>query len=335
MHTVLVTGATGFTGSHVLQRLDGQPGLRAIAACRDSARLAVPFAGEIRSGDLRDAAYVNGLCRGVDTVCQCAAWTSLHGHRRDSRERFLEPVLRLIDAAHAAGVRRFINVSTTSAAAPDHSADADSAGIPRRYWPHLCNVVAIEERLRALAGTGFSVINLRIGLFAGNRYGLGLLPILLPRLRTHLVPWVAGGRTGMPIVDGRDIGQAFLRAVQAPASAAYRSYNIVGPTVPSVREVIGYLHAESGCPLPHFSVPFPAAFAFAWLLEMLDPLLPWDPLVTRSIVHLLRDTQADNDRARVELGYEPEYGWREAVRTQLGEMAQRQRRPMRMAVPPD
>jgi nucleoside-diphosphate-sugar epimerase len=55
--------------------------------------------------------------------------------------------------------------------------------------------------------------------------------------------------------------------------------------------------------------------------------------VTRSIVHLLRETHADNDRARALLGYEPVHDWREAVRCQLDEMARRQSRPMRMAVP--
>lgn len=333
MQRVLVTGATGFAGSHVLERLAATPGLEVIAACRDGSRLAAGFGGEVRAGDLRDRDYLGTLFDGIDTVCQCAAWSSLYGHGVLSGELFLDPVIALVDAARAAGVRRIVNTSTTSAAAPECSADAMSRGIPRRYWPHLCNVITIEDHLRRLAGPGFTVVNFRLGLFAGRHYGLGLLPILLPRLRTHLVPWVAGGRTGMPIIDGRDIGQAFRCAVLAGDLAGYRSFNIVGPTVPTVREVIGFLHAETGCPLPHFSVPFPAAFAFAWLMERIDPLVPGDPLVTRSIVHLLRETGADNRVAHDALGYEPGYDWREAVRCQLEEMARRETQPMRMAVP--
>lgn len=333
MPAILVTGATGFVGRHVLNSLAGEPDLEVIAACRDASHLPESFRGEVRAGDLRDADYVSTVCRDVQSVCQCAAWTSLYRHRALSKELFLEPVRRLIDAAQAAGVARFVNISTTSAAAPEHAADAMSAGIPRPYWPHLCNVIAIEDHLRALAGADFTVINLRLGLFAGRHYALGLLPILLPRLRTHLVPWIAGGRTGMPIIDGRDIGRAFLCAVRAAGLGGYQSFNIVGPTVPTVREVIGFLHDEFGYPAPHFSVPFPLAFAFAWLMEALDPLMPRDPLVTRSIVHLLRETHADNSRARRSLGYVPEHDWREAVRSQLDEMATRQGEPMRMAMP--
>lgn len=137
----------------------------------------------------------------------------------------------------------------------------------------------------------------------------------------------------MPIIDGRDIGQAFLCAVQDTALSGFNSFNIVGPTVPAVREVIEYLHDEFGYPKPHFSVPFPLAFAFAGLMELLDRVVPWDPLVTRSIVHLLRETGADNTRARELLGYIPACDWREAVKSQLDEMAQRQEQPMRMTVP--
>ncbi len=332
MKTVLVLGATGFVGSHALQALASDGSMQLIAACRDEARLPAGFEGEVRVGDIRDESYLASLFAGVDIVCNAFAWTSLYGHAEESRRLFLQPSLRLIELATAAGVRRFINVSSTSAASPDHSADAMSRGIPRPYWPHLCNVIAIEDELRERAGPGFSVINLRLGLFAGNRYALGLLPILLPRLKTHLVPWVAGGRTSMPIIDGRDIGQAFLKAVQAGQMTGYQSFNIVGPSVPSVREVVDLLHSH-GYPKPHFNVPFPVAFAFARLMELFDPLVPWEPLVTRSIIHLLRDVHVDNRRAEEYLGYVPRHDWREAVEAQLTEMSVRRQEAMSMARP--
>jgi nucleoside-diphosphate-sugar epimerase len=203
----------------------------------------------------------------------------------------------------------------------------------RPLWPHLCNVVRIENALRDAASVGFQVFNLRLGIFAGRRYALGVLPILVPRLKTHLVPWVAGGRTGLPIIDGRDIGRAFACAVEADGLAPYEGFNVVGPTVPAVREVIAFLHEEYGPPMPHFGVPFSMAYPFAWLMEKLDPLVPWEPLVTRSIVHLMEETGADNVKAERLLGYRPKHDWREAVRSQMQEMAVRQTRPMRMARP--
>ncbi len=330
---IVVTGANGFVGSHVLEALQHQKGVQVIAACRDPGKLPVNFHGEVRTGDLRDAAYRQSLVAGVDVVCHAAAWSSLWGHAQESRELFLDPSLALIEAARRARVRRFINTSTASAAAPEHSADPDSHGIPRPLWPHLCNVIEVEEALRAAANPAFQVRNLRLGIFAGNRYALGLLPILIPRLKTHLVPWVAGGQTGLPIIDGRDIGQAFARAATTEGLGDYEGFNIVGPVVPSVRQVITFLHDEFGLPLPHFSVPFSIAYPFAWLMETLDPIVPWEPLVTRSIIHLMEETHADNAKATRLLGYHPAHGWQDAIRAQVQEMQVRQTRPMRMTKP--
>jgi nucleoside-diphosphate-sugar epimerase len=187
--------------------------------------------------------------------------------------------------------------------------------------------------LREVANATFCTVNLRLGLFAGSRYALGLLPILVPRLKTHLVPWVKGGKTSMPITDGRDIGHAVEQAVTTPGLAGYQSFNILGPEVPRVREVIDYLHHRHGLPRPHFSVPFPFAFAFAWLMEKLNPVMPWEPLVTRSIIHLLQESGADNERAARILGYQPKHHWRDAIDIQMAEMAKYQTRAMSMARP--
>lgn len=331
--TVLVTGANGFVGSHVLEALQARGDVRVIAGCRDGKKLQPGITDEVREGDLRDPAYRRRLVADVDVICHAAAWTSLWGHTDHSRQLFLEPTLALIDAAREAGVTRFINTSTTSAAAPETSADPMSPGIPRPFWPHLCNVIAIENGLRHHATAGFQAVNLRLGIFAGRRYALGLLPILTPRLKTHLVPWVAGGRTGLPIVDGRDIGQAFALAAVAEDLDDYEAFNIVGPEIPSVREVIDLLHDEFALPRPHFGVPFSAAYAFAGLMEWLDRFLPWEPLVTRSIIHLMEETGADNRRAEARLGYRPKHTWQDAVRNQMTEMDVQQARPMSMARP--
>ena len=187
--------------------------------------------------------------------------------------------------------------------------------------------------MRAKANSDTLMINMRIGIFAGEHYSLGILPILLPRLKTHLVPWVAGGKTSLPVIDGRDIGEAMKCAVMAAGLKGYQGFNIVGTDVPSVKEVIEFIHNEFNYPKPHFSVPFFIAYPFAWLMEMLNPLVPWEPLVTRSIVHLLEEVSADNSRANKMLGFQPQYHWKEAVTLQIQEMLKSQQKAMSMARP--
>lgn len=333
MLNILVSGANGFVGSHALDALMFEKGISLSAHVRDKTRLNPLFQGRVHVGDLRDTAFVKQMLQGIDVVVHAATWSSLFGHAQQSRELMYTPSINLIDAARGSGVSRFILISTTSAAAPEHAADANSFGVRRAFWPHLCNLIDIEDYLRKHADKNFSVINLRLGLFIGQRYGLGLLPILLPRLRTHLVPWVNHGATTLPLIDGRDIGEAIALATQANMPSSYQGINVIGSEKPTVREVIDFLHDEFGYPRPHFSVTFALAYRFAALMEWLDRFVPFDPLVTRSIVHLLEETGANNEKAKQLLGYEPKFNWRDTVCMQMAEMRRRNEGVMRMARP--
>jgi len=333
MKTVLVTGANGFVGTHTLKALMKLEGINLIAACRDKSKLIPEFKGEVREGDFRDDVYLDMMLDGVDVICNAMAWTALFGHEKQSQELYYKPTINLINKVVEKRVGRFINVSTTSAASPEKSPDAMSVGIPRSFWPHLCTVIKVENHMRAKANKVTSMINMRIGIFAGEHYALGVLPILLPRLKTHLVPWVAGGKTSLPVIDGQDIGEAMKCAAMAPGLDDYQSFNIVGKEVPTVREVIEYIHDEFGYPLPHFGVPFSIAYRFAWLMEMLNPLVPWEPLISRSIVHILEEVAVNNNRATEMIAYQPEVDWRDAISKQINEMNKLQKTAMSMARP--
>lgn len=332
---VLVTGANGFVGSHILEALMQHDGLTPIAACRDRRKLIPAFKGEIRDGDLRNENYLGSLLAGIDVVCHAAAWTSAWNFASESERLFLRPTQSLIDQALQSGTSRFIFLSSTSVAAPYASSNPMSRADEHRLklWPHMRNVARIERYMRDRADRGCSMVSLRTGLFAGRRYGIGLLSLLVPRLKTHLVPWVRGGTTSMPVVAGEDIGESFALTATAAGLDGYQGFNIVGPSVPTVREVINFLNEAYQLPRPHFGVPFAIAYPFARTMELLDPVVPWDPLVTRSIIHLLEETGASNARAAERLGYQPKVHWKDAIRMQMDEMATRQKTAMKMYKP--
>lgn len=334
-HTVVITGATGFVGSHVLEAFTkiNHKELHIIAACRDRTKLISDFKGEVREGDLRNPEYLDRVLTGADIVCHCAAWTSLWGKKEESRELYLEPTLKLIDKALEWHVKRFISISTTSAASGGDSEQALCPGIKRHYWPHLNHVIEIENYMKDCRLRGVTMVNMRLGLFAGARYALGLLPVLLPRLKTKLVPWISGGSTSLPIVSGRDIGQAITRAALVPQLNEYEAFNIVGPEIPNAREVLTYISEKFNYPKPVFSVPFSAAYSFAWLMEKIDPFVPWEPLITRSIVCLLEQTNANNTKAEQVLGYVPEVHWKEAIQIQIEEMTKNNFKEMKLSRP--
>ncbi|MBF0251318.1 MAG: NAD(P)-dependent oxidoreductase [Alphaproteobacteria bacterium] len=330
---IVVTGAAGFVGSHACLALTQERNYHVVAACRDGSRLSPQFDGEVVEGDLRDPNHRQTLVEGADTIVHAAAWSSLYGHKSQSNRLFRDPSLALLEDAVAAGIKRFIMISTTAAAPPAAAADANAPGHAPGFWPHLDNIVAIEDAMRTRVRPGCAMVSLRLGLFVGERYALGLLPILVPRLKSHLVPWVAGGRTPMPLIAGEDIGYAISRAVGAEGLSGYEGYNIVGPDIPQARDVINFLAKQYGLPKPWFSVPFPLAHAFAAIMEWVSRLTPWNPFITRSIIHLLRDFHVNNEKAYTVLGYVPRTDWRDAVTRQMAEMAERQPRPMGMVRP--
>ncbi|VAW55877.1 hypothetical protein MNBD_GAMMA07-2559 [hydrothermal vent metagenome] len=323
---VLITGVTGFVGSHVLEELLSHKNIHIIAACRDRKKLSkiVPsFDGEVRLGDLTDSHYLYELVKGVDIICHAAAWTSLWAHRKKEQRYFREPSKALIDAAIQSGVSRFVFDSSVVVVRPHRDKspikDQEPATHPR-IWPHMDTVVDIENYMRQQANNGTEMISLRFGHFVGKRYNLGFLSLLLPRLKTYMVPWVAGGKARVPLIDGRDIGHAYYLAIVTDGIQGFESFNICGPSFPTMREVINFLHDEVDIPRPLFGVPLFGAYIFGWLMEKINPLLPGDPFLTRAIVYLGEDWYAPNDYAKKRLNYEPKIDWKTAIRGQLVDM---------------
>jgi len=321
--TVLVTGASGFLGSHILQALVANGNLNVIAACRNKSKLMPGFNGEVRQGDLTNIDYIKQLTQGVDVICHAAAWTSLWAHRKEEQRFYRDPTKTLIDAAIQSGVKRFVfdsSVVVVGARRDGTSVADQESAKPPGFWPHMDIVVDIEKHMLNQSKHGMAMVALRCGHFVGERYNLGLLSLLLPRLKTHMVPWVSKGKARVPLVHGKDIAKAFMLAAITDGFTGFHSFNICGPSFPTMREVIEFLSTETGVPKPHFGVPLWGAYVFGWLMEKLNFVLPGDPFLTRAIVFLGEDWHAPSELAKKRLGYIPDIDWQEAIRSQLKDM---------------
>jgi len=305
---VLVTGATGFLGQEVLKRLpDG------IAACRSPEKL-VGFIGEVRVGDLRDPHYREAVVQGVDAVVHCGTWSSLWGHAQQEADWFYHPTLELISACRRAGVSRFLLPSTVSIAKPSRE-EISSRGptAPTGFWPHLDYLVALDEHMQQVATAATGMVTLRLGHFVGPGNTVGLVPALVPRLRTHLVPWLGDGTRRMPLVGVADLADGIVRAATAQNLEPYESFQLCGPEFPTTDEVFSRIAACAEVSPPWFRVPYSAAMAFGWLMERVPLRFAGSPFLTQSIVHLARDWYTPSTEAERRLGYAPTQDWRELV----------------------
>jgi nucleoside-diphosphate-sugar epimerase len=246
------------------------------------------------------------------------------GHREHERTHFLDPALDLIEQAIQSGVGRFILASTVAIGAPSrHGSPVDDFSPTRAtgFWPHLDRLVDLDTAMRENSHRGTQMVTMRLGHFVGAGNQVGIVAALTPRLRTRLVPWIAGGGSRLPLAADTDLGQAFALAAVADGLDDFESFNICGPDFPTARDVIGFIAAETGFPQPWYSVPRPAAHAFGWLMERLNPVLPGSsPFLTRSLVHVAGDWFCSGDYAAKKLGYIPRKDWRTAVREALTEL---------------
>lgn len=121
---VALTGGTGFVGGHILRRLAGA-GWQVRALARRTGALPQTSAATAVTGDLESEAALAALVTGADTVVHCAGLVAARSDAEFYRIN-AEGTARLLRAAGAAGVRRFILISSLAAREPQLSAYAAS-----------------------------------------------------------------------------------------------------------------------------------------------------------------------------------------------------------------
>ena len=318
---VLVTGASGFLGKNIVKAFSGYENIELIAAGRNKRKLQEWFQGDIREGDLHDPNYRKAVVQNVDVICHAGTWAAMWAHSKQEYENFYLPTIDLIDQASSAGVKRFLMTSSVAIAKPTKgnlANDDFSETAHTNLWPHLDYLIDVDTYMKKNAHRGMQMVTMRLGTFVGAGNTLGLLPVLVPRLKSRLVPWLAGGKSRLPLTADTDLGRGFVAATLAEELQAYESFNICGQEFPTTREVINFVVEKTGLPKPIYSVPYPAGYAFAWLMEKLYPVVPGKaPFLTRAIIHLAEDWVCATDYAEKKLGYRPEKDWQTATEEAL------------------
>jgi len=331
MKNIIITGANGFVGSHILESFTKSTTLHTsiIAACRTPSKLPKWYKGETCIGDLSSIEYIEKLTYKADIICHTAAWAEMNGTLENSKKYFLNPTITLIKTALKNGVKRFIFLSAITSR-PILQNKIHSNRKLEKIWPHYDSIIKIENYLKESCNQGMEIIILHIGFFTGKNYSLGILPILLPRLKTHLVPWIKHGKTSLPLINGKDIGLAFRLAATVKLKESFYRIDIIGKEKPLLKDVLEYLHSTYNYPLPHFNVSFPFAYTFARLMQYIHKFIPGDPLLVPAIVLLLEESNVNNSKAGQILGYRPTVHWKDSIDIQLDEMNKKQTKAMKM-----
>jgi nucleoside-diphosphate-sugar epimerase len=125
-HPVLVTGATGFTGRHLVRSL-AEHGQKVRVLVRSAARAAgLPPGVDVQVADITDPAAVSRVVQGVSTIYHLAAAYREASHREKGYWRInVAATHNLLEAAAASGVERFVHCSTVGVHGNVTNAPAD------------------------------------------------------------------------------------------------------------------------------------------------------------------------------------------------------------------
>ena len=311
--TTLVTGATGFVGSHVAHQLvSSGANVRVLVRPSSNFRLLEDLRAERVEGDLRDAASLERAMRGVRRVFHVAAdyrlWTA---HPEELYESNVEGTRRLIAAAERAGVERFVYTSTVATIAvprdgaghgatlPDETMDSSVDEMIGHYKKSkfLAEQVALDA---AKAGAPVVIVNPTAPVGPGDWKPTPTGRIILDFLLGKMPAYVD---TGLNVVAVEDVAAGHLLA--AEKGRAGERY-ILGGRNMTLKEILDALAAITGKRAPRLKLPHVVALAAGYADELYSRLAGREPQIPVEGVKMSRHKMfVESDKAARELGYAP------------------------------
>lgn len=304
---VFVTGGSGFIGGHLIERLV-ERGHDVVALARsDRAARAVEARGATAvRGDLGSVSAV--VMEGVTAVIHAAAYVEEWGTREDFWDANVVGTTRVLEAARAAGVRRFVHVGTEAALFDGGDlVDVDEAApYPARHR-YLYSETKAEAERRVLAAStkDFETLSIRPRFVWGPR-DTSVLPTVLRMAREGRFSWIDGGRHRTSTTHVANLTHALELALHRGTPG--RAYFVADEGERTVREFLSALAGTAGVDLGARSLPGAIARPVARVVEGVWRLfrVRRAPPLTRFAIDMMSATvTVRTDRARADLGYAP------------------------------
>lgn len=321
MGRILVTGATGFVGSHVAERcLQASHVVVTVARPTSDTKLLEEWGVEIVRGDLSDPAIVKQAMEGVTAVVNCAAKVGDWGPVEDYRQVNVGSLALLLEEARK-HKPRFVHISSLGVyEARDHDRTDESEAPPKQHMDGYTQTkVEAEDVAKGYyQNHGVPVVILRPGFVYGPR-DRTVLPRMLDALKRGIVRYIGDKTKVMNTIYVGHLVDAVMLALEKP-EAVGQIYNLTDDEAVTKQRFMETIADAANLPRPTRTVPLGLAKFLARILERIARLrgAKQAPRVTRARIKLLGlNLSFSCEKAKRMLGYQPrvkfEDGMKEAV----------------------
>jgi len=305
--TYLITGGAGFLGINLVRYLLARGAqMRSL----DIAPFEYPEAGRITAitGDIRDAATVRRAMEGVAIVVHAAAALPLCPPAEIASTE-VEGTRLLLDAALAAGVERFVHISSTAVyGVPDHHPireDDPVSGV----GPYGEAKIRAEAVCAEYRENGLCVPVLRPKSFVGPER-LGVFELLYDfAFEGRGFPVLGPGANRYQLLDVEDLCEAIYLCATLPREQVNDVFNVGAERFGTMREDFQAVLDRAGHGRRIVSLPAAPAIRLLKLLEALglSPLYQW------IYETAAKDSFVSTDRIHERLGFVPRHSNAEAL----------------------
>lgn len=318
----LVTGATGLLGSHIVEQLcaAGQP-VRVLVRPTSDTSFLDTLGVEKVLGDVTDRDSLTAAMDGVKTVYHAAAQVGDWGKWEWFVNVTINGTVNMLDAAKAAGIERFLHVSSISAYGhPDGKGlvidESAPLGVSLHKWSYYSRAKAEAEKLvwEAHQRGDVPVTVVKPSWLFGER-DRASLPRLIRALRAGKTKLIGDGSNRLNLTYAGNEAEGCILAATNP-NALGESYNLSCDGEITQAEYFNKIAAAVGAKPVKRKVPYKIVYRVAFLMELFGHLFgrKKPPLVTRYSVWLIgRQCFFSPDKARKDLGWQPTVGYDESI----------------------
>ncbi len=313
----LVTGATGFIGGHLTQRLlrDGYQ-VRCLVRASSNTPLLDSLDVEIAVGDLTSARSLARATEGCRYVFHCGAQVSDWATTEEITRINVGGTRNLLEASVGASVQRFIHFSTTDVYGYPGGPRIDESHTATRFrnWYAQTKLAAEAEVRRVERAHAIDAVILRPATVYGPR-STDVIGEIARAIRGGNMLLVDGGRAIAGLCYVENVVDAAVLALRHEAAPGH-AFNASDGLDVTWKEFTDGLADGLGCSPARWSLPYWVANGIGFSLEHGYRLLrkttrlSTPPLLSRQAVHVMgRNQDFSNRKARELLGWEPRIGY--------------------------